>query len=135
MSTAVITSIGAVGVGAAARSSAGHAPAARRAPASRLRLTTRGRVVFTILAALPLVFGAFFGALNGGMATASLEGSSADFQYVTVESGQSLWQLAETIAPTSDPRDVISEIVKLNQLPSADVRAGQQLAIPAAYTR
>lgn len=103
-------------------------------PASpRLRLTQRGRAVLTFLAATPLVIAALLFALNGGTATASLEGSSAAFEYVTIEQGQTLWQVAETIAPAADPRDVISELMSLNQLTSADVAAGQELAIPAKY--
>ena len=101
--------------------------------APRLRLTKRGRGVLTFLAATPLVIAAFVFALNGGGATASLEGSTVPFEYVTVESGQSLWQLAEQLAPQSDPRDVIAQLVQLNQLETADVYAGQELAIPAAY--
>ncbi len=104
-----------------------------RPAAPRLRLTKRGRGVLTTLAAAPLVIAALVFALNGGMATATLEGSSADFEYVTVDAGQGLWQIAETIAPNADPRDVIAEIMQLNQLESADVLAGQQLAIPAKY--
>ena len=99
----------------------------------RLRLTQRGRGVLTFLAATPLVIAAFVFALNGGGATASLDGSTVPFEYVTVESGQSLWQLAEELAPQSDPRDVIAQLVQLNQLETADVYAGQELAIPAAY--
>jgi hypothetical protein len=99
----------------------------------RLHLTKRGRNVFTALAATPLVIAALFFALNGGGATASLEGSDVAFEYVTVESGQSLWQLAESVAPTADPRDVIAEIMQLNRLESPDVFAGQELAIPAQY--
>jgi hypothetical protein len=106
-----------------------------RASRPRLRLTKRGRGVFTTLAAAPLVIAAFVFALNGGGATASLEGSDAAFQYVTVDSGESLWQLAESIAPGVDPRDVIERIVQLNQLGSSEVFPGQQLAIPAEYTR
>jgi hypothetical protein len=79
------------------------------------------------------VIAALVFALNGGMATATLEGSGTDFQYVTVESGQGLWEVAEVVAPHADPRDVIAEIMQLNQLESADVLAGQQLAIPAQY--
>lgn len=103
------------------------------APRPRLHLTKRGRTVFTALAATPLVIAALFFALNGGMATASLEGSDQAFQYVTVESGETLWQVAEQLAPAADPRDVIAEIMKLNQLQSPDVFAGQELAIPAQY--
>ena len=99
----------------------------------RLRLTQRGRAVLVTVAATPLVIAALIFGLNGGGATASLGGSEVAFQYVTVESGQSLWQLAEQLAPSADPRDVIQQIVQLNNLSSADVVAGQQLAVPAAY--
>lgn len=102
-------------------------------PAPRLRLTKRGRGVLTSLAAAPLVIAALLFALNGGMATASLEGSGTSFEYVTVEAGQSLWEVAESVAPMADPRDVIADIMQLNRLQSADVLAGQQLAIPAKY--
>jgi len=97
----------------------------------RLRLTKRGRGVLMTVAATPLVIGAFLFALNGTPATASLEGSSAGFTYLTVESGQSLWQLAEELAPAADPRDTIAEIMTLNRLESADVFAGQEIALPA----
>jgi LysM repeat protein len=104
------------------------------APTTRLRLTARGRAVFTTLAAVPLVIGALAIALNGGSALASAPGGgSATFTYVTVASGQSLWELAEAIAPTADPRDVIADIVNLNQLQSEDVQPGQRLALPATF--
>ena len=102
------------------------------APAPRLRLTKRGRAVLPPLAATPLVIAAFLFALNGGGATASLEGSTVPFEYVTVEPGQSMWQLAEEIAPQSDPRDVIAQLVQFNQLSGPDIYAGQELAIPAS---
>ncbi|MEO6309482.1 MAG: LysM peptidoglycan-binding domain-containing protein [Leifsonia sp.] len=99
---------------------------------TRLRLTRRGRIVFSTMAALPLVAAAFVVALNGGAAAAANSGTlgATSFDYVTVSSGQSLWQLAETIAPEADPRDVIADIVSLNQLSSADVEPGQLLALP-----
>ena len=106
------------------------APSAAASP--RLRLTKRGRGVLTFLAAAPLVIAAFLFALNGGGATASLEGSTVPFEYVTVEAGQTMWQLAEELAPQSDPRDVIAQIVQFNQLDGADVYAGQELAIPSS---
>jgi len=102
---------------------------------TRLRLTRRGRVVFTALAAVPIVLGSIAIAVNGGVAAA--EGTAtvgaAAFEYVTIESGQSLWQLAESIAPSQDPRDVIADIVNLNQLPSEAVQPGQRIALPADY--
>jgi LysM domain len=101
----------------------------------RLRLTRRGRAGLLFLAATPLVIAALLFALNGGQASASLEGSSNSFQYVTVDGGESLWQVAQEIAPNADPRDVIQQLMQLNQLDSADVFAGVQLAIPAQYAR
>ncbi|MEJ3404935.1 LysM peptidoglycan-binding domain-containing protein [Rathayibacter sp. YIM 133350] len=107
----------------------GSSPEAR----TRLHLTRRGRVVLTGLAALPLVAGAFLLSLNAGMAEAGGAGAGQSFEYVTVQSGQSLWQLAEQLAPSADPRDVIADIVSLNQLASTDIEPGQRLAIPAQY--
>lgn len=103
------------------------------APRTRLRITRRGRLVLTALVAAPLALGVGFAALNGGAAVASREASSTALEYVTVSSGQSLWDLAEEIAPSADPRDVIASVVDLNRLPSSDVAAGQQLAVPAQY--
>ncbi|WP_423923712.1 hypothetical protein ACPEEZ_05805 [Frigoribacterium sp. 2-23] len=112
--------------------SATHTPQAV-APRIRLRITRRGRLVLTMLVALPLIalLAAFM--VNGGGAVATDTTGSTDFQYVTVEGGQSLWQVAQEIAPTKDPRDVISDIVRLNNLPSAEVAAGESLAIPTKY--
>ncbi|MFP7760101.1 LysM peptidoglycan-binding domain-containing protein [Marisediminicola sp. LYQ85] len=103
-------------------------------PQRRLRLTRRGRAVFTALVAAPIVLAAGAFALNGGMATASNE-DGADVVFVQVESGESLWELAVGLAPEADPREVVSDLVHFNQLDSADVQPGQKLAVPAAYAR
>jgi LysM domain len=109
--------------------------AAPRTAAPRLRITRRGRSLLTAVVAAPLVIAALLFALNGGEATASLGGSDVPFEYVTVSSGETLWQLAGELAPTADPREVIDQIVQLNQLSSSDVFAGQELAIPAQYAQ
>lgn len=101
---------------------------------SHLRLTRRGRAVFTTLAALPIVVGAFVLTVNDGGAMAGVAGQpGATFDYITVPQGESLWTLAEEVAPDSDPRDVIDAIMSLNQMSSAEVLAGQRLAIPTNY--
>ena len=101
-------------------------------PKTRLRITKRGRRVLTAAVALPLVIGALVAALNSGGAAAVSEGAANDFTYVTISQGESLWQLAQEIAPNADPRDVVAEIVSLNQL-HGEVQAGQKIAIPAGY--
>jgi hypothetical protein len=109
-------------------------PAATGAPKTRLHLTRRGRFVVTTLAAIPLVAGAAVFAINGGGAAASAGGDAGGhFSYQVVQSGDSLWSIAERVAPDSDPRDVVARIVSLNQLSTSMVTPGQRVAIPAEY--
>ncbi|PJJ61328.1 LysM peptidoglycan-binding domain-containing protein [Compostimonas suwonensis] len=110
------------------------APSSPRVVATRLHITRRGRALLATIVAIPLVILALVIGLNGGGATASLTGASASFDYVTVSAGQSLWELSEDLAPAADPRDVIAEIMSLNQLATSDVEPGQRLAVPAKYT-
>jgi hypothetical protein len=140
MSTAIIgtAGFGTAGFSAAGVRTAGLSPAGAGAagrPSTHLRLTKRGRRVLTVLAAVPVVVGALVVTLNGGIATATDVAGDTRFEYVTVSAGESLWQLAGQIAPSADPREVISDVVHLNQLPSADLQAGQRLAIPTQYSR
>ena len=103
--------------------------------ATRLRLTTRGRRIVATLAALPAVVALSVAVLSGGSALASLDaGAPAEsFTTLTVAAGESLWSIAERVAPGADPRDVVDAIVRLNSLEGGVVSAGQQIAIPAQY--
>lgn len=112
--------------------------AALAAPSTRLRLTVRGRRVLAGLAALPVVVAlAFAVIMGGGAALGSLEeGAPADsFDTVTVLAGDSLWSIAQMVAPESDPRDVVDGIVHLNQISDGMLVTGQELAIPAEFSR
>ena len=111
----------------------GFAPARPTAARARLRMTRRGRSVLLALVSLPIVVMLLALALNGGGATASLE-AGAPAEIVMVQPGESLWTLAERIAPGADPRDVIEELKAFNRLASADVWAGQQISIPQRYS-
>jgi len=117
----------------AAPRSAAPRDAAPRAeePRSHLRLTRRGRAVFTTLAALPLVIAALFFVLNGGGAIAT--SGTEQLEQITVQPGQTLWDLAEEYAPTADPRDFIADIMSVNEL-GVSLVAGDTLAIPAKYS-
>jgi LysM repeat protein len=52
------------------------------------------------------------------------------FNYVSVMPGESLWQLAETYANGKNQQDWVAEIILLNNLQSADIVAGDRLALP-----
>jgi len=52
---------------------------------------------------------------------------------VVVAPGQTLWDIANEVAPDEDPRIVISEILDLNALTDAgSIRVGQPLYVPAS---
>jgi hypothetical protein len=101
---------------------------------TRLVLTRRGRRVISFLIALPLAIGALFAAVAAGdaAATDAPVSNTSTLTWITVESGETLWSLAEELAPTKDPRDVIAEIVSLNQLHS-ELQPGQHIALPAGF--
>lgn len=95
------------------------------APARSLRLTSRGRTVVIggLMAALMAV-----GSLVGHAATASA-GARVAVRHVTVRPGETLWQLAERIAPGSDPRVTVAKLEAVNRLTSDQVDTGQRLLV------
>jgi hypothetical protein len=110
-------------------------PAARvsRTTTPRLRLTPRGRAVLTTLAAAPFVVIALVFGLNSGGAVATQDAPVDSYTWVTVDAGQSLWDLAAEIAPADDPREFAAQVRSLNQLASTTLQPGQELAIPHQY--
>ena len=75
------------------------------AHSGRLRLTRRGRVVFTTLASIPLVLWALVSVLSAGGAAADADGAAvgASLSYVIVDAGASLWEIAVAVDPSADP--------------------------------
>ena len=63
--------------------------------------------MFTTLAAAPLVVWALAMVLGSGRRRGRRPSRSAAraFEYVTVGAGESLWAIAESIAPDADPRE------------------------------
>lgn len=101
---------------------------------TRLRLTRRGRAVFgTLLTIAVLAVLALVAVFSGSQAVASTEPGDAEFGYVVVQPGASLWEVAGEIDPQADPRDLVAEIVRLNQLDGSGVQAGQPIAVPLRY--
>ena len=85
----------------------------------------RGAVV------LGLAAGSIFGFVSTAVATGSTsQSASSDFEYVTVSAGQTLWGLAESLAPNTNPQDWMQEVVNLNNLSTTDLIPGQRIAVP-----
>jgi len=48
---------------------------------------------------------------------------------LTVQKGETLWTIAETIAPNDDPRLVVMMLKDLNKLNNSCIRTGQRIRI------
>ncbi|UUL75866.1 LysM peptidoglycan-binding domain-containing protein [Pseudarthrobacter sp. Fe7] len=99
-----------------------------------LRLTRRGRIV---LLGVPLLLMAVLLLSLSGLfnSPAKASDSASDLAVtptvtVTVQPGQSLWAIAGAVAPHRDARDVVADIVQLNNLAAGTVLPGQQLFVP-----
>lgn len=91
--------------------------------------------MLTVAVVVPLLALLGLFVLDGGGAAATSHAGDVHFQHVTVSSGETMWQIAEDVAPNADPRDVIVDIQKLNDLSTSELQPGQQLAIPQKYTQ
>lgn len=99
----------------------------------RLRLTTRGRVVVTLLVAAVLIAAALAIGFFAGVPTASAGSNSAmSYTSVTVGEGDNLWDVVQPHAPAGhDVRDYILLVQEVNDLESTVVHPGQVLELPA----
>jgi LysM domain len=106
-----------------------EAIAARRysTPHPALHLTRRGRLVLV----LTVMILAVVAGLTIGHGSSSAAGAGRPVQHrVVVQPGETLWTLADRIAPHLDPRLVVSDIETLNHLHGGLVEPGQQLLVP-----
>src|SRR3954471_5981353 len=93
------------------------------------RLTRRGRLVATLVlvAASTGMLG-----LVQPQAFAIGRGDGPVTQRITVRPGETLWAIAERVAPTADPRSTIARLESMNHLASSTVPAGSVLVVPVA---
>lgn len=95
----------------------------------RVRLTHRGRVV-ALLVFVGLALSVLL-TLGGFSAVASLDGGTpVPVRVVTVQPGDTLYDIASDIAAPGEIRETVLKIQELNSLPSASLEEGQKLAVP-----
>lgn len=80
---------------------------------------------------LLLVAGLMVTLATGTVGMAGSVSTASPASYVTVEAGDTLWSIAGDVAPRSDRRDTVAQLVELNALSDAVVQVGQQIAVPA----
>lgn len=98
---------------------------------SHIRLTRRGRAaVFLgssmLLASVVVATGQLANA-DGG-ATRPTGPATA---VVVVQPGETLWSIAQSVAPQADPRETVQRLRDLNGLVDAVVIPGQSIIVPA----
>ena len=97
-----------------------------------LRLTSRGRAVLRglVIVLMLLVMATSGLALARGARAAAGGAPTVVVHTHVVLPGETLWGIAQQVAPHEDPRDTVARIVEFNSLTTTAVRAGQRLALP-----
>jgi hypothetical protein len=92
---------------------------------STVRLTRRGRLV-VLGVSLAAVLGVGFVAATGSLADEKPEPT----RVVTVQPGQTLWDLAASVSHGGDVRSTMSHLEAINHLDSTTLQVGQTLRVP-----
>jgi hypothetical protein len=71
---------------------------------------------------------AITGFITGQAAGAS--GSAGQAEHYSVHQGETLWSIADAVAPEQDPREYVAALVELNRLETANLIPGQDLILP-----
>jgi hypothetical protein len=89
-----------------------------------VHLTRRGRVVVLVICLVAL-FGMFsLGRVSSQAAVAYRP------QRVVVTAGETLWQLAQRVAPATDPRITVASLMAVNHLTTGQLVPGEVLLLP-----
>ncbi len=116
------------------------------APTDALRLTARGRAALFVVALLAAAAAAVVLVIGPGTAApvaatptaAAPDAWGAELaerglaRAYTVAAGDTLWDLATSIDPASDPRPLIDRIQLMNGLPDGRLSVGDRLWLPVA---
>lgn len=93
-----------------------------------VRLTRRGRLV--VLLSVLVALGGF--AMRGAPAASTDVVHHTRTTTVVVSPGETVWDIAQQVAPQADTRATVAEIEQLNALPDAgSIRVGQSIVVPA----
>jgi hypothetical protein len=107
-------------------------PRASRAasPGARVRLTRRGRLLLALMVLVVAVAAAVLLTGGGSAAAGADPARGTTATVVTVRPGETIWAIAERVAPDRDPRDTVQAILDLNGLQTSQVRVGTALRLP-----
>ena len=95
--------------------------------AARVRAPRPGKVVRLATAAIVTL--AVIGGL-GWIGQAPGPGVPAETAVIRVGAGETVWDVAQRVAPKSDQRAVVERIRQLNGMAGSAIQPGQQLQVP-----
>ncbi|UQX86735.1 LysM peptidoglycan-binding domain-containing protein [Jatrophihabitans telluris] len=96
-------------------------------PPARTPLRLTGRGVAVVAALIGLLAGAML--LVAAMSSSAAPTAPVVPASVTVHSGDTLWSIANEIAPAQDPRGVVDNLMARNHLTSTSLTPGQTLKV------
>jgi Na+-transporting methylmalonyl-CoA/oxaloacetate decarboxylase gamma subunit len=97
---------------------------------SGMHLTRRGRALVVLLLAAVLYAAFSLGRVVSEAADQSPAQRGPAVAQTVVQSGESLWSVARRIAPEHDPREIVAQIRRMNDLQDSRLTVGQQLLLP-----
>lgn len=84
-----------------------------------------------IITVFLLGFSITWGFANNAKAENEIGGNNTNLVEVVIQSGDTLWDIAESYCPQTDTRKVVHKIRKLNDLATANIMPGQIIKIPS----
>lgn len=98
----------------------------------KFRLSRRAKQVRTVfLLAIVITVANQFPHFVAGASATDTKVNPGAITYVSVHAGDTLWSLAQRLAPNTDPRDWIDTVSTMNNLGTAGIFAGERLAVPS----
>lgn len=112
------------------------AMASAGAPSTGLRRPEHDRVVFLrrrvlVAALLAVMVGPWVGPLRDAVSGAAAGPVPVSRGTYLVRPGDTLWTIAERLAPGEDPRPLVRAIVQVNDLDAGALEAGVTITIPS----
>ena len=101
-----------------------------RARSEQVRLTPRGRFLarIAVIASLSILLLSLLSMVTG--ASAGSNPSTVEYEKIIVAPGQTLWNIAANLEIKGDRREIVDEIMSLNNLSNPELSAGQKIYLP-----
>jgi LysM repeat protein len=100
------------------------------AQATPLTITRRGRMVISSVIAAGVIAVGLLVASPGAQAGAEASDTTPVY---TVLAGETLWSIAQELAPAQDPRVTIEQLMRTNNLRTAAIAPGDVLLLPSGF--